>query len=463
MGTYITEVIIAYLDENVHPLPLGSRFVTILSMKWHQKLIGLLALVLITVPPIIYWLLATTATYSLNLSSILLLLGKLVALMGIILFLVNPILSMRHAVVVRIFGSLDMLYTLHKHSGKLSFFLILCHPLLLGSGRLLSGDSLLDMWSWTSLLIISGVVSLLLISALTAVAIYAHIKHQNWVKIHRMFGWAIPLVLLHAFIAKGQIYQLAPLRFYIITLGVLGFSAFIYRSVLSRYLVKRYRYRVEEIVAERGNVTGVTLKPLATPLSYIPGQFAFVSFMQDDLSSEAHPYSFTTANNGPYIQFGIKGLGDDTRELSQKLRLGSPAFLEGPYGGFTQLSVKNKKQIWIAGGVGITPFLSMARALNTEDQEDITLFYAAQQKVDAAFLEELHDIAKIVRPFFKVFIVDEKISGFVSTTMIQDTMGSITEYDYLVCGPPVMMRSIVGQLHKAGVKKTQIHLEAFSM
>lgn len=428
-----------------------------------RKYIGIFVLMVLVVVPIIYWLINTKTVYTLTISSVFLLMGKMVALFGTVLFLINPILSMRYPVLARMFGGLDTLYSLHKQTGKLSFILLLCHPLFLGIGRLLGGKGLGSVWDWTSLLIISGLLGLVVMIGLTVLAIYGHMKHQRWIQLHRLFGLLIPLFIVHALIAKSQIYKLDFLKYYVVTLGVLGFSAFIYRSVLGGYLFKKYRYEVADVIKQRGNVTEIVLKPLGIPLSYLPGQFAFVGFRQNNLSGESHPYSFTTANNGPYLRFAIKALGDDTKDIANLLSPGTPASVEGPFGAFTLGSVKNNKQVWIAGGVGIAPFISMARSLNKNNSMRITLFYAAQKVEDAVFIEEIWKIAKLIPDVFGVFVIDARISGFVTTEMIANTLGDISTYDYLICGPPPMMKAVKKQLLDANIPTQQIHIEAFSM
>ncbi len=121
-------------------------------------------------------------------------LGKVSALSGLAAYSLMPILSMRHRVFEKAFGGLDVLYNLHRNVGKISFMLILSHPLFLIAGGILGGAGIVSVWNWASIVIISGIVGLAAVTALTALTIYAHIKHQKWIAIHRLFGWLLPVL-----------------------------------------------------------------------------------------------------------------------------------------------------------------------------------------------------------------------------------------------------------------------------
>jgi len=413
--------------------------------------------------PVVLWLadagfLVVTENSSAFLKSI----GKASAFVGLAAYSLMPVLSMRHKVLEKAFGGLDVLYHLHAKAGKLSFMLIVAHPLFLGVGLVLGGAGIMNIWNWASLLIVTGVIGMVSLIALTGVAVYAHIKHQEWIAIHRLFGWLLPVLFIHALVARGQIVQNRPLFYYMVTLGVVGFGAFLYRSVGGRYLIKRYRYVVAEVNALTPAVTELVLKPLGIPINYTPGQFAYLSVKSAVIDEEPHPYSFTTANNGPYVRFTIKQLGDDTAHVKQ-LQPGAKASLEGPYGNFSLHNTKNTNQVWIAGGVGITPFLSMARSLTGNSKYTVKLFYAAEELRDAVFLKELIAIRKTIPSMFDVTIVNRNISGFVSAEIIQQQITDLATFDYFICGPPVMMKLLKQQLLDKGVTEGQIFSEEFSM
>lgn len=387
-------------------------------------------------------------------------LGKAAALVSIVAYSLMPILSMRHAFIVRIFGGIDSTYGLHKKIGKIAFYTIWAHPFLLAIKGFLKGKSVGGIWQWDSALIVSGIVAIGIFSAIMVITIYSHIRHQRWISFHRFFGWILPLIFFHAIVANSQIVKNKPLLIYVSIIYGLGMIAFFYRSVFGK-LISRYPYVVCEVNTPAAATTEVVLKPIGIPMAYNPGQFAYLSVVCPGIDPEAHPYSFTTAANGPYIRFVIKELGDDTKTM-KNLVVGSKAFLEGPYGDFTYHNSRNKKQIWIAGGVGVTPFLSLARSLKNKSAYRVQLFYASDRLEDTVFLRELLMIQKTIPDVFELTVVNKNISGFVSLELLQKQLGDLTGYDFFICGPPPMLKILKGGLVKAHVSSTQVYTEEFS-
>src|SRR5690606_1895637 len=120
---------------------------------------------------------------------------------------------------------------------------------------------------------------------------------------------------------------------------------------------RQVRGMVTAIKTPDRDVTEVTCHMGPAWPGHRAGQFAFVTF---DRIEGAHPFTIASADreNGT-VTFLIKSLGDFTRNLSQKISVGQTVNIEGPYGCFN-FDRRNRKshQIWIAGGIGITPFLA---------------------------------------------------------------------------------------------------------
>lgn len=432
-------------------------------MRFIQKYYGQGLLALIAIVPVVLWLMRSgLADITSDPGSFIAAGGKAAALSGIALYVIMPLLSMRHNAINTLFGGIDSAYRLHATGGKTSYFLIILHPVLLGAGRFIDGAAFGGVWDWSSFVVLSGIAALVVLTFVTFVSVYMHIKHQNWIWVHRLFGWLMPVFLAHALLARGQITQNGPLFAYIIGVSTVGFGAFLYRSVVAKYMIKRYRYVVSEINHMSDKVIELVLKPVGVPLSFTPGQFAFVAFDSKVIDAEAHPFSFSNANNGPYVRFTVKTLGDDTAKM-RDLQPGTPALLEGPFGGFSYKSVKNTKQVWIAGGIGITPFLSMARSFAGKKPYDIHFFYGTESLDEAVFLQEFIDITRHLPENFRTSVVSKDTSGFVTIDMLQKALGDLNEYDYMVCGPPAMMGALESGLKKAGVPESQLHLEPFDM
>lgn len=427
-----------------------------------RSLYGRLIFLALVVVPVVIWLVATgVGTHFSTAGNILKSIGKACAFMGFAAYCLQPVLSMRFFIVEKLFGGLDSVYLLHKQAGKLAFYLICIHPILLAAGGLLNGVGFLGIWNWESASVLIGVFALVCLILLTGFTVYVHTKHQKWVYVHRLFGWLLPVIVLHALLANAQITHIIPLYIYMLLLAEIGFVSFLIRSVFGIF-IHRYRYVVAEVLTVTPAVTELVLKPTGIPMNYTPGQFAYLTLKSKVVDSEPHPYSFTTANNGPYIRFAIKNLGDDSAKMKY-ITPGTPALLEGPYGTFSLHNSKRAQQIWIAGGVGITPFLAMARSLKPGDKHHIHLFYAADKLDDAVFMRELIAIRKMLPDNFEFNLVNKQWSGFVTADVVGKSIKNFAEADYFICGPPGMTAALKKGLTAKGVSEEHIFNENFSV
>ncbi len=434
-----------------------NRIVTFID-----KYMSNVLLVLFGCIPIFIWLESFgLSNATANLGTSIASLGKAVALCGTTLYCLNPILSARLRVLEKLYGGLDKLTKVHIASGKIAFWLIILHPVFLGLGRYLKDTPLSHIWDWSSLVIFLGIGAFFGLIFVTGMSIYAHVTHQKWIWVHRFFGWLIPLFFLHGLLARGQITKIPLLFVFFGILGTAGFIAFLYRSVVWKKVIRRYQYEIAEINRLNPTVAELVLRTSGQKMHYEAGQYAYASFDAIGVDPEPHPFSFSNAHNGPYIRFTIKALGDDTKRFMD-LQPGTAVQLEGPYGRFSYKNVKNRSQVWIAGGIGITPFLSMARSFSGTEEYDIRFYYGTESLDEAVFLNEFIDITRHLPENFATSVVAKNFSGFVTVDMLKNSLADLRQFDYLICGPPPMVKALTTQLQKAGVPLSQMHFEAFS-
>jgi predicted ferric reductase len=108
--------------------------------------------------------------------------------------------------------------------------------------------------------------------------------------------------------------------------------------------------------------------------------------------TEPHPFTISTGKPGDELRITFRVLGDGTRRLARKgLKVGESLRVQGPFGRFFPAR-DNAPQIWIAGGIGITPFMAWAEAM-AEDGPPVHLFYAVRSRDEAPYLNALTERA----------------------------------------------------------------------
>lgn len=421
---------------------------------------GWMTLAVLCLAPVVLWVLARPlavrfATPASTLKS----LANIAALVGTAAFAVALVLGSRLRVVERLFLGLDRMYRAHRLLGLIAMGLVVLHVLLLMLSRaLVSGAS-----AWTLLTpgagwrIFVGVVALAGLLAGLALALFARMRHEAFVRVHRSLGVLFLLAGVHVFVVPGTKASSRPLTVYLALLTALALVAFARRSLLGRLLIRRHRYRVEGVNRLAPDAVEIVLASEAGRLPFQPGQFVFVRFAE--LGGEAHPFSITSAPDEAALRLVVKALGDHTR-LLMDLPPGGSADLEGPYGAFSHLAPAGSPQVWIAGGIGVTPFLSMARSLDGNGHE-IDLYYCTEAADQSYFLTELFEVADR-NPRVRVIPIRKADLGHLSADDIQAASRNLPDKDILMCGPPVMIRNLTGQFRARGVPRARIHYEDFS-
>lgn len=217
-------------------------------------------------------------------------------------------------------------------------------------------------------------------------------------------------------------------------------------------------FEIEAVNAlERANE--VVLKPVAQMLDFNPGQFAFVE-IQGKGWNEPHPFTISSAPGDDRLRFTMKALGDWTRQVREDLKPGGEVMVRGPYGRLDALGA-GTNQIWVAGGIGLTPFLSMIRAMEPGDPRKVHLAYAARSAEEALYLDELREHEKRLGNV-KVIPLFSEDGVFARVEVMQEKLSDpLSSYDYFLCGPKPMLDGLTKDLKKQGVARENIHTEAF--
>jgi predicted ferric reductase len=390
-------------------------------------------------------------------------LGQISGLIGMVLFSLALVLTTKSKMVENSAGGLDKVYRLHQDIGALAFVLLLVHPLLLVL-KYIPGNwaqAAIYLWPSQSWAVNFGIISLTMMIILLAMTFYVTMKYLDWKVSHKLLGIAFAAGILHSFLITTDISRSPYLKLWMVIVCAIGLIAHIYGSYLIKILKRQYKYKVVKI-EQNGKFNTVLLSPIKKDLKYRAGQFAFLKFKTNNTDlNEAHPFTIASSPGSlpdGQIRFVIKGLGDFTSRLSE-IKPGTIAKIDGPYGRFDYTKY-NTDQVWIAGGVGITPFLSFAQALlKSGFKKKITLYYCTRDMSEQVHYDELTSAADASKNF-KIIQFCSDTKGQLTAQVINDTTG-IKNKDIFICGPPPMMHALKAQLLKLGVKKSYIHMEDF--
>jgi predicted ferric reductase len=236
-------------------------------------------------------------------------------------------------------------------------------------------------------------------------------------------------------------------------IAALGLLAWLYREFAFARSARFTSVPIADTVVLNDNVTQVVL---AGDVPRRAGQFAFITF-QDGPSREDHPFTMSSGP-GRDLRFSMKASGDFTEELTCGLPVNSIAVVEGPYGGF-DFARGLERQLWLAGGIGITPFLAMADSL--DGSREVELVWSVHDRAEAVYADELAGLAARVGGL-SVAIHPTTELGHVDVGRL-GTVRSGGDFSVFICGPVPMRQQALKQLASARVPRREIYFEEFRL
>lgn len=296
---------------------------------------------------------------------------------------------------------------------------------------------------------------------LAVLALWKKFPYRYFFKTHRILALIYVILAFHTLILFGKIAWLTPIGVLVGVLLLIGIPAACLSLFKQIGATHRASGQISQIrLHEDGKVTEVEVT-LTTPWEgHKEGQFAFVTF---DRREGHHPFTLSSSwKDDARLTFHIKQLGDYTCTLSHALHVGDPVTVEGPYGRF-DFSADTGPQIWIAGGIGITPFLSRLEALahaSTQTSQPITLFYSARDS-DHALIERVEHLTKQAGVPLHL-----SISGRNPALTAQTICENVPDFIHRTvwfCGASGFGTAIKRGLSKEGLPGHRFHQELFEI
>lgn len=380
------------------------------------------------------------------------------------------LLALRPSWLERALGGLDQLFYVHKWVGIGAVLLVVAHWLLILSPRTLmawgwvetvarrphgprgGGQSLVgvakEMGEWSAwLMIVLGIVALL-----------RFVPYGWFRKLHKGFPVAFLIGAFHSVVMVQKDVSGTMFGILMWIIALLG-SVIAVRSLIGM-IGRRYQHRarVVSVGTSESGVVDLQVEPGADWPGHQTGQFALLTLDDDE---GAHPFTIVSQwKPGAPLRFAIKPLGDYTRTLASRVKVGDAATIEGPYGRF-DFGDASDQQVWVAGGIGVAPFMARLEALasgGTVTQRNIHFFYSVHSVQEASFPQGLEALCQRagVTLHLRVTPRDGRISDGDIGRFAQQSRG------VWFCGPAAWARSLRDSLRRDfGLSRQQFHRELF--
>lgn len=379
--------------------------------------------------------------------------SQYLGMVALITMALAQVIATRAPGVELFFGPMDRSYRIHKWLGIAGLVTILLHDTIDAEMRGLGAETLLVEVAETA-----GEISLYGVLILVVITVATFIPYHLWKWTHRLIGSFFVLGAFHYLFILKPFGNGDPLGLYMSAVCTIGVLAYAYTSA-PRSLRPGRRYKIDT-VAKEGRAISVTLKPEGRALRHQPGQFAFFAFDGAGLD-EPHPFTISAApEEAGKLRATIAPLGDLTARVVGALDVGQSVRVDGPYGRFGRAT--RGPLLWIAAGVGVTPFVALAEAL-TDDAAPVRMIYVVRSQNDAAHLKLLQAIAT-TKPNFELTLWESAIKGHLTADQAIETAGPEFKIaNVLFCGPLEMRKALGEGLRKRGISQAQFQYEEFEI
>lgn len=365
------------------------------------------------------------------------------------------LLSSRWRWVERLFGGLDRVYETHKWLGIWALAFASYHLVFKAN---------LDEWNSVPILELSKYwtrmvrqLSYVALGLIVLLALNRNIPYSQWRWWHKLSGPLFLVVILHWLSFKSPIALDNPSGTWLGLLCVLGVLGALYKLLLYPFLAKAGEYQVTAVRIER-NSLHLELIPQGRGFPFKAGQFAFLA-MQEKGLREPHPFTIASAQaHDGRIEFVIRALGDYTQRLHKQVKVGMLADIYAPYGRFKR-PLQAAREIWIGGGVGISPFIAWLQDQAAGQLDRATLVYCYNPSRAFPSVDALQGMAQA------------RGVGFVANSggvepLAQTLKRAAAETDpaqiqVSFCGPKGLLGRVRELMHECRIPEANLHYEFF--
>jgi predicted ferric reductase len=378
------------------------------------------------------------------------------------------ILTARFRVMAAPFG-IDILYYFHRWAAVTALLLILAHYAVMRIAYPNSnGNSASFLVPWPAAAGRAAFVTMALMIFISVYRKRIKLEYDKWRISHGILAAAaLVFTMIHV---QGTGYSSPILLAVSWGITVFALLALAHIRIIRPWLLSLKEYTVVSVTPERGKAWTLTLQPKQSCASFKPGQFAWLTLGTSPFKAKEHPFSFSgSAENKKTLQFTIKELGDFTRTV-KGIKPGTVAYVDGPYGSFSPDLHAAARYIFIAGGVGIAPIMSILRTLaDRNDKRELRLIYGNSTWDRILFREELEGLKPRLDLVVHHVLGEPPVDwmgeqGVLNANVLHKLLPEADDdCIYFVCGPRAMIKAVSKALRNRGVPLSRIHFEFFEM
>jgi len=368
-----------------------------------------------------------------------------------------------------VFGA-DVVLQFHRQAGVVAAVVVLAHPVVL----IATDPDYLEFFDprvnvLRALALITVVPALLLLVATSLWRQRVGLNYEWWRLSHGTLSLLVVFIGMVHGIQVGE--HLGVLWKQGIWVGVLVGAMYlvVHSRVIRPQLMKRRPYRVTEIREELPGTFTLGVEPDGhVGMKFRAGQYAWITVGDSPYSLQQHPFSFSSSERSAELCFTAKAVGDFTSSWKD-FEPGRAVYLEGPYGAFT-FDAESEGAVFVAGGIGVTPVMSILRTMHdNDDQRPAVFVYGNSTTADIAFRDEIRALESALR-LTVVHVLEEPDEewdsehGFIDGDVLRRVLPpDCRNYEYFICGPEPMMDSAESALREMGVSWRQIYTERFQI
>ncbi len=425
-----------------------------------QRIVFIVIIILSSAVPL-FFVRLDEPTVSLNVFKFI---AKIGALGGTMLIVWQFLLGYRSAV-GKVMVDLLWVLSVHKNLGKYIMLIVGLHPVFItlyylekkGYNPLVLGGPKPFRYF---VLVGMAALTIFIVVIATSILWRQKLAKRTWFGFHITAYIALPMIFLHSFPIGSTISE-PPARYFWIALAIFVGLLFAFR-VMCRLGFMQKKYIVTAVTEVGPKITRIDAAPLGKKI--VPGVGQFI-YLRKGSAGNIRPFTVSHYDEKTAeLSVTVKALGATSTSL-QSIRQGELLYIDGPYGIFSHEALKSDRPlVMIAGGIGITPFTRIFEALSYEPKREHYLFYGNRSKHEIIYEEELEN-SKTVN-VIHVLSEDSNYpgeTGYITISLLKKYLtDALSNYEFLVCGPPVMTMKLEEALAIENVPYEQIHHELFS-